>query len=62
MCVSFVPKSKIEIVLDDGRVEDVIKIIIENARSGEIGDGKIFVLPVEEVIKIRTGERGEKAI
>ncbi len=62
MCVSFVPKSKIEIVLDDGRVEDVIKIITENARSGEIGDGKIFVLPVEEVIKIRTGERGEKAI
>ncbi|MCX4274878.1 MAG: P-II family nitrogen regulator [Candidatus Gastranaerophilales bacterium] len=62
MCVSFVPKSKIEIVLDDGRVEDVIKIITENARSGEIGDGKIFVIPVEEVIKIRTGERGEKAI
>lgn len=62
MCVSFVPKSKIEIVLDDGRVEDVIKIITENARSGEIGDGKIFVLPVEEVIKIRTGERGKKAI
>ncbi len=62
MCVSFVPKSKIEIVLDDGHVEDVIKIITENARSGEIGDGKIFVLPVEEVIKIRTGERGEKAI
>jgi len=62
MYVSFVPKSKIEIVLDDGRVEDVIKIITENARSGEIGDGKIFVIPVEEVIKIRTGERGEKAI
>ena len=62
MCVSFVPKSKLEIVLDDGRVEDVIKVITENARSGEIGDGKIFVLPVEEVIKIRTGERGVKAI
>lgn len=62
MCVPFVPKSKIEIVLDDGRVEDVTKIITENARSGEIGDGKIFVLPVEEVIKIRTGERGKKAI
>ncbi len=62
MCVSFVPKSKIEIVLDDGRVEDVIKVILEHAKSGQIGDGKIFVLPVEEVIKIRTGERGEKAI
>lgn len=62
MCVSFVPKSKIEIVLDDKHVENVIKIITENARSGEIGDGKIFVLPVEKVIKIRTGEQDKKAL
>ncbi len=62
MCVSFVPKSKIEIVLDDWRVEEVIKVILENARSGQIGDGKIFVLPVENAIKIRTGEWGEKAL
>lgn len=62
MCVSFVQKSKIEIVLDDEHIENVIKIITENARTGEIGDGKIFVLPVEEVVKIRTGERGKKAL
>ena len=62
MCVSFVQKSKIEIVIDDERAEDVVKVILENARSGQIGDGKIFIIPVEEVIKIRTGERGQKAL
>lgn len=62
MCVSFVPKAKIEIVLKDSQVDDVTKIILKNAASGQIGDGKIFILPVEEAIKIRTGERGEKAL
>lgn len=62
MCVSFVPKAKIEIVLDDWRIEEVVKVILENARSGQIGDGKIFILPVENAIKIRTGEWGEKAL
>lgn len=62
MCVSFVQKSKIEIVLDDSVLEQAVNVILENARSGQIGDGKIFILPVEEVIKIRTGERGKKAL
>lgn len=62
MCVSFVPKSKIEIVLNDEKVDDVVKIILENARSGQIGDGKIFIIPIENAIKIRTGETGKDAI
>ena len=62
MSVSFVPKSKVEIVLDDRRVEEVIKVIMDGARSGQMGDGKIFVLPVENAIRIRTGELGEKAL
>jgi len=62
MSVSFVPKSKIEIVLDDDRVEDTVAVILENAHSGQIGDGKIFIYPVLDAIKIRTKERGIKAI
>ncbi len=62
MCVSFVPKSKIEIVLDDEKVDDVVKVILENARSGQIGDGKIFIIPIENAIKIRTGESGKNAL
>jgi len=62
MCVSFVQKSKIEIVLEDAMTDKVINIILKNAQSGQIVDGKIFILPVEDVIKIRTGERGEKAL
>ena len=60
--VDFLPKVKVELVLADEDVERVIDIIVETARSGKIGDGKIFVLPVEEVIRIRTGERAEAAI
>lgn len=62
MCVSFVPKSKIEIVLQDDKVDAAVEIILNNARSGQIGDGKIFILPVENAIKIRTGETGENAL
>ena len=62
LCVSFVPKSKIEIVLEDSKVDMVIKLLMEHGKSGHMGDGKIFVLPVENVIKIRTGETGEKAL
>lgn len=62
MSVSFVPKSKIEIVIEDEKVDMAINIILEKARSGQIGDGKIFVLPVENAIKIRTGEIGERAL
>ncbi len=60
--VDFLPKVKVEMVLADEDVERAIDIIVETARSGKIGDGKIFVLPVEEVIRIRTGERAEAAI
>ena len=60
--VDFLPKVKIEVVLPDDQIERTVDAIIEAARSGKIGDGKIFVLPVEEVIRIRTGETGETAI
>lgn len=60
--VDFLPKVKIEVVLPDDQIERTVEVIIEAARSGKIGDGKIFVLPVEEVIRIRTGETGETAI
>lgn len=60
--VSLLPKIKIEIVVPDDRVNDVINVILTTARTGEIGDGKIFVLPVEQAIRIRTGESGEDAI
>ena len=60
--VDFLPKVKVELVLADEDVERAIDIIVETAQSGKIGHGKIFVLPVEEVIRIRTGERAEAAI
>ncbi|MBZ4672720.1 P-II family nitrogen regulator [Deferribacterales bacterium Es71-Z0220] len=60
--IDFIPKIKIELVLPDELVEDAVKAIMEAAKTGRIGDGKIFVLPVEEVIRIRTGEVGENAL
>ena len=60
--VDFVPKVRIQIVIKDEMVKDVVEAIMSVARTGHIGDGKIFVLPVEEVIRIRTGERGEDAL
>lgn len=60
--VDFLPKIKLELVLDDEQVELAIDVIVKTARSGKIGDGKIFVLPVEEAIRIRTGERDAEAI
>ncbi|MBW1786447.1 MAG: P-II family nitrogen regulator [Deltaproteobacteria bacterium] len=60
--VDFVPKTKIEIVVDAERVKEVVAVIQDTARTGEIGDGKIFVMPVEEAIRIRTGEAGETAL
>ncbi len=60
--VDFIPKVKLELVLDDAQVPLVLKTLQESARTGKIGDGKIFVLPVEEVIRIRTGEQGKEAI
>ncbi len=60
--VDFLPKVKIEIVIPDEMVDRVIETILKSARTGKIGDGKIFVTSVEEVIRIRTGEKGEEAI
>ncbi|SSY80944.1 P-II family nitrogen regulator [Alysiella crassa] len=60
--VDFLPKVKLEIVLSDDLVERAVEAIVEVARSGKIGDGKIFVLPVEDVIRIRTGERADAAV
>lgn len=60
--VDFLPKIKIEIILPDELVEKAVDAIINSAKTGRIGDGKIFVLPLEEVVRIRTGEKGEEAI
>jgi nitrogen regulatory protein P-II 1 len=60
--IDFLPKSKIEIIITDELVTQVIETIERAAKTGKIGDGKIFLLPVEEVIRIRTGERGKDAI
>lgn len=60
--VDFLPKIKLELVLTDDLVERAIEVIIESARSGKIGDGKIFILPVEEAIRIRTGETSDAAV
>ena len=57
--VSVRPKLKLEVVVDDGEVGNVVETVIRHARSGEIGDGKIFVLPLDDCIRIRTGEQGE---
>ncbi len=60
--IDFLPKVKIEVVVDQDMAVKVIEAIQKAAKTGKIGDGKIFVLPVEEVIRIRTGERGKEAI
>ncbi len=60
--VDFVSKVKIEVVVESELVADAVKVIQERAKTGQIGDGKIFILPVEEVIRIRTGETGKEAI
>jgi nitrogen regulatory protein P-II 1 len=60
--IDFVPKSKIELIITDDMVSQVIETIERTAKTGKIGDGKVFVSPVEEVIRIRTGERGGDAI
>ena len=60
--VDFLPKIKIEVVVNDDQAERCVEVITNAARTGKIGDGKIFVMPVEKVIRIRTGEQGEEAI
>ena len=60
--VDFLPKIKLEVVLGDGLLESAVKAIVASAKTGKIGDGKIFILNVEEAIRIRTEEMGEKAV
>jgi Nitrogen regulatory protein PII len=60
--IDFLPKIKLEIIVPDDVVTKVVDAIIDSAKTGKIGDGKIFILPMEEVIRIRTGERGEDAL
>ncbi|MDR0352220.1 MAG: P-II family nitrogen regulator [Opitutaceae bacterium] len=60
--VDFLPKVKIEVVVVDERLAKAVEAILKSAKTGKIGDGKIFVLPVEEVIRIRTDERGDAAV
>lgn len=60
--VKFLPKIKLEVAVSDDMVDDVINAIVESAKTGEIGDGKIFVYNLKETVRIRTGERGEEAV
>ena len=60
--VDFIPKVRIDIVADDSLVDSIIQTILESAGTGNIGDGKIFVFPVEEAVRIRTGEKGKDAV
>jgi nitrogen regulatory protein P-II 1 len=60
--IDFLPKVKIEVVVPDNQVDRCVEAIIAAARTGKIGDGKIFVSEVEQVVRIRTGERGEEAV
>ena len=60
--VKFLPKVKLEVAVAEDKLDEVLKVIQENAKTGEIGDGKIFVSALEETIRIRTGERGREAL
>jgi nitrogen regulatory protein P-II 1 len=60
--VEFVPKIRIEVVVDDAQVDEVANAIVDVAGTGKIGDGKVWILPVEEIIRVRTGERGSDAL
>jgi nitrogen regulatory protein PII len=60
--VDFLPKVKIEVVVADSLVNKAVDAVLKSAKTGKIGDGKVFILPVEESIRIRTDERGEKAV
>ncbi|RUM87088.1 MAG: P-II family nitrogen regulator [Thermodesulfatator sp.] len=60
--VDFLPKMKLEIVVPEEMVDRVVEAILKSARTGKIGDGKIFIYPIEEALRIRTGERGREAL
>ncbi|MCE5215113.1 MAG: P-II family nitrogen regulator [Methanobacterium sp.] len=61
-CIDMLPKTRLEIIVNDPDTEEVINAIVKTAQTGNIGDGKIFISPVEDVVRIRTGERGDKAV
>jgi nitrogen regulatory protein P-II 1 len=60
--VSLLPKLRVEVAVDDDQVPDVVKAVVAGARTGSIGDGKVWVVPVEQVVRIRTGEMGVDAL
>ncbi|MGD0082342.1 MAG: P-II family nitrogen regulator [Acidimicrobiales bacterium] len=60
--IDLVPKVRIEVVVGDSEVSDIVEAIVTSARTGKIGDGKVWVLPLEEVVRVRTGERGAEAV
>ncbi|HEX4252272.1 MAG TPA: P-II family nitrogen regulator [Pseudonocardia sp.] len=60
--VDFVPKVRIEVVTDDAQADKVVDAVVEAARTGKIGDGKVWVSPVDSIVRVRTGERGSDAI
>ena len=60
--VDLVPKVKVEVLVDDADVDDVMEVIVKSAQTGKIGDGKVWALPVDAVIRVRTGERGADAL
>ena len=61
-CIDLIPKTRLELVVNDEELETVLETVTESARTGEVGDGKIFVSQIEEVVRIRTGERGTDAV
>jgi nitrogen regulatory protein P-II 1 len=60
--VDFVPKIRVEVLVDDSQVDEVVDAVVVNAATGKIGDGKVWVLPVDAVVRVRTGERGKDAL
>lgn len=60
--IDLVPKVRIEVVVSESDVADVVEAIVSTARTGKIGDGKVWVLPIDEVVRVRTGERGSEAV
>ena len=60
--VDFVPKIRVEVLVDDAQVDEVVDAIVSTAATGKIGDGKVWVIPVEKVVRVRTGERGRDAL
>ena len=61
-CMDLIPKARVELIVKDEDVEEVADVVIQAARTGEVGDGKLFISAIDEVIRIRTGERGDDAV